>query len=48
MYANIEGIGCILNYEVPPKLEYADNPPSGKEKRRARRKYELRKRKGKL
>ena len=48
MYADIEGISHILNYEAPPKLEYADNPPSGKEARRARRKYEFRKRKGKL
>jgi hypothetical protein len=48
MYADIEGIGHILSNERPPKLEYAGNPPSGKENRRTRRMFELRKRKGRL
>ena len=48
MYADIEEIGHILSYERPPKLEYADNPLSGKESRRTRRMLELRKRKGRL
>lgn len=48
MYADIEGISRILSNETPPKLEYADNPPSGKENRRTRRMLELRKKKGRL
>ena len=35
-------------YNNIPHLELADNPPSGKEKRRTRRMLELRKRKGRL
>ena len=48
MYADIEGISHILSDETPPKLEYADNHPSGKESRITRRMLELRKRKGRL
>ena len=35
-------------YNNIPHLKLADNPPSGKEKRRTRRMLELRKRKGRL
>lgn len=35
-------------YDKIPQLKYAGNPPSGKESRRTRRMYELRKRKGRL
>ena len=38
----------ILYYYPCPKLKYVDTPRSGKENRRARRKLELRKRKGRL
>ena len=48
MYADRAEIGRILSNERPPKLEYAGNPPSGKESRRTRRMLELRKRKGRL
>ena len=36
------------NYDNIPQLKLADNPPSGKERRRTRRMLELRKRKGRL
>lgn len=48
MYADIEEIGHILSNERPPKLEYADNPPSGKESHRTRRMLELKRKKGRL
>lgn len=35
-------------YDDIPQLKLADNPPSGKENRRTRRRSELRKRKGRL
>ena len=36
------------SYDCIPHLKYAGNPPSGKENRRTRRMFELRKRKGRL
>ena len=36
------------DYECIPNLQFAGNPPSGKETRRTRRMLELRKRKGRL
>lgn len=36
------------DYDNIPQLKLADNPPSGKERRRTRRMLELRKRKGRL
>lgn len=36
-----------MNYEIP-EIKLGGNPPSGKESRRTRRMYELRKRKGRL
>lgn len=36
------------NYDNIPQLKLADNPPSGKERRRTRRMLELRRRKGRL
>ena len=36
------------NYDNIPQLKLADNPPSGKENRRTRRRSELRKKKGRL
>lgn len=36
------------SYDCIPQLKYAGNPPSGKESRRTRRMFELRKRKGRL
>ena len=36
------------DYNNIPHLKLADNPPSGKERRRTRRMLELRKRKGRL
>lgn len=41
-------VEVILNYNNKPELKYIDIPLSGKEQRRARRKEELRKRKGRL
>lgn len=38
--------GNDYDYDSIPHLKLAGNPPSGKESRRARRMYELRKRKG--
>ena len=35
-------------YDDIPQLKLADNPPSGKENRRTRRRSELRKKKGRL
>lgn len=40
--------GNDYDYDSIPHLEFADNPPSGKESRRTRRMLELRKRKGRL
>lgn len=42
-----EEASIYMNYEFQ-QLKYAGNPPSGKESRRTRRMYELRKRKGRL
>lgn len=36
------------NYDNIPQLKLADNPPSGKERRRTRRRSKLRKKKGRL
>ena len=36
-----------MNYEIP-EVKLGDNPPSGKENRRTRRRSELRKKKGRL
>lgn len=36
------------SYDNIPQLKLADNPPSGKENRRTRRRSELRKKKGRL
>lgn len=36
------------DYDNIPQLKFANNPPSGKERRRTRRMLELRKRKGRL
>ena len=36
------------SYDSIPQLKLADNPPSGKENRRTRRRSELRKKKGRL
>ena len=36
-----------MNYEIP-EIKLGGNPPSGKENRRARRRSELRKKKGRL
>lgn len=36
------------DYDNIPQLKLADNPPSGKENRRTRRRSELRKKKGRL
>lgn len=42
-----EEASIYMNYEFP-EIKLGCNPPSGKESRRARRKQELRKRKGRL
>ena len=36
-----------MNYEIP-EIKLCDNPPSGKENRRTRRRQELRRKKGRL
>lgn len=42
-----EEASIYMNYEIP-EVKLADNPPSGKENRRTRRRSELRKKKGRL
>lgn len=42
-----EDASNYMNYEIP-EVKLCGNPPSGKENRRTRRMFELRKRKGRL
>lgn len=42
-----EEASIYMNYEIP-EVKLADNPPSGKENRRTRRRSKLRKKKGRL
>ncbi len=42
-----EDASNYMNYEIP-EVKLGGNPPSGKENRRTRRMFELRKRKGRL